>query len=154
MRDVYIVSAVRTPVGRRNGYLRDWLVPELLGAVLDEVVTRIDLDPGLVEDVVTGTVYQVGEQGFTLARTGVFASKLPDHVSGVSVNRQCGSSLTAIQICYAMIASNIMEVAVASGCELMSKYPIGSDIGGTLPDGRSQGVPYGQYYIDRVQGKF
>ncbi len=154
MRDVYIVSAVRTPVGRRNGYLRDWLAPELLGAVLDEVVTRIDLDPGLVEDVVTGTVYQVGEQGFTLARTGVFASKFPDHVSGLSVNRQCGSSLTAIQICYGMIASNIMDVAIASGCEIMSKYPIGSDIGGTLPDGRPQGVPYGQYYIDRVQGKF
>lgn len=154
MRDVYIVSAVRTPVGRRGGYLREWLVPELLGSVLDEAVARIDLDPGLVEDVVTGTVYQVGEQGFTLARLGVFASKLPDHVSGVSVNRQCGSSLTAIQICYAMIASNVMDVAIASGCEVMSKYPIGCDIGGTLPDGRPQGVPYGQYYIDRVQGKF
>ena len=153
MRDVYIVSAVRTPVGRRNGYLREWKAPELLGAVLDEVVARIDLDPALVEDVVTGTVYQVGEQGFTLARTGVFASKFPDHVAGVSVNRQCGSSLTAIQICYGMIASNVMDIAIASGCELMSKYPIGSDISGTLPDGRPQGDPYGPYYVNRVRGK-
>jgi acetyl-CoA acyltransferase len=154
MRDVYIVSAVRTPVGRRNGYLREWKAPELLGRVLDEVVTRIDLDPNLVEDVINGTVYQVGEQGFTLARTGVFASKFPDHVAGTSVNRQCGSSLTAIQLAYGMIASDTMDVVIASGCEIMSKYPIGSDMGGTLPDGRPQGDPYGQYYIDRVKGKF
>ena len=154
MRDVYIVSAVRTPVGRRNGYLREWKAPELLGAVLDEVVSRIDLDPNLVEDVINGTVYQVGEQGFTLGRSGVFASKFPDHVPGTSVNRQCGSSLTAIQMAYGMIASDTMDVVVASGCELMSKYPIGSDMGGTLPDGRPQGDVYGQYYIDRVQGKF
>jgi len=131
MRDVYIVSAVRTPVGRRNGYLREWKAPELLGAVLDEVVTRIDLDPNLVEDVINGTVYQVGEQGFTLARAGVFASKFPDHVSGTSVNRQCGSSLTAIQLAYGMIASDTMDVVIASGCEIMSKYPIGEKWGVT-----------------------
>ena len=154
MRDVFIVSAVRTPVGRRNGYLRNWLAPELLGLVLDEAIGRIDLDPALVEDVVTGTVYQVGEQGFTLARTGVFASKLPNEVPGVSVNRQCGSSLTAIQIGYAMIASNIMDVVIGSGCEIMSKYPIASDFNGTLPDGRPQGQPFGKYYMDRVKGKF
>jgi acetyl-CoA acyltransferase len=154
MRDVFIVSAVRTPVGRRNGYLREWTAPELLGTVLNEVVERVDLDPALVEDIVNGTVYQVGEQGFTLARTGGMASRLPDHVPGVSVNRQCGSSLTAIQIACGMIASNVMDVVIASGCELMSKYPIGSDIGGTLPDGRPQGVPYGEYYIKRVRGQF
>jgi acetyl-CoA acetyltransferase family protein len=154
MRDVYVVSAVRTPVGRRNGYLREWNAPELLGAVLNEVVERIDLDPGLVEDVVTGTVYQVGEQGMTIARTGVLASKFPESVPGASVNRQCGSSLTAIQTCYAMIASNMMDVAIGSGIEVMSKYPIGSDMGGTLPDGRPQGDPLGAYYFDRVKGKF
>jgi acetyl-CoA acetyltransferase family protein len=153
MRDVYIVSAVRTPVGKRNGYLREWKAPELLGVVLDEVVARIDLDPGLVEDVINGTVYQVGEQGFTLARSGVFASKFPDQVSGTSVNRQCGSSLTAIQLAHGMIASNTMDIVIASGCELMSKYPIGSDMGGTLPDGRPQGDCYGPFYIERVQGK-
>jgi len=154
MKDVYIVSAVRTPVGRRNGYLREWIAPELLGSVLDAVVDRVGLDPDLVEDIVTGTVYQVGEQGFTLARTGGMASRLPDHVPGVSVNRQCGSSLTAIQIACGMIASGIMDVVIASGCELMSKYPIGSDMGGTLPDGRPQGVPYSEFYFKRVRGKF
>ncbi len=154
MRDVYVVSTVRTPVGRRNGYLREWTAPELLGTVLNEVVARVDLDPALVEDVITGCVYQVGEQGFTIARMGVFASKLPDHVPGVSVNRQCGSSLTAIQIGYGMVASGVMDIVISSGIELMSKYPIGSDIGGTLPDGRAQGLPYGAFYIERVQGKF
>jgi len=154
MKDVFIVSAVRTPVGKRNGYLREWTAPELLGTVLDAVVERVDLDPALVEDIVNGTVYQVGEQGFTLARTGGLASHLPDHVPGVSVNRQCGSSLTAIQIACGMIASNVMDVVIASGCEIMSKYPIGCDVGGTLPDGRPQGLPYGEYYIKRVRGKF
>jgi len=154
MRDVYIVSAVRTPVGKRNGYLREWIAPELLGSVLDEVVKRVDIDPSLVEDVINGTVYQIGEQGFTLARTGVFASNLPNSVSGTSVNRQCGSSLTAIQLAYGMIASDTQDCIIASGCELMSKYPIGSDTGGTLADGRPQGQPFGDYYVKRIEGKF
>ncbi len=153
MRDVYIVSAVRTPVGRNNGYLRSWMVPELFGSILDAAVSRIDLDPGLVEDVIGGTVYQVGEQGSTLARTSVFASKLPDSVPGVSINRQCGSSLTAIQMAYGMIASNVMDVVIAGGCEVMSKYPIMCDYDGILPDGRPQGNPKGEYFLKRVKGR-
>ncbi len=154
MQDVYIVSAVRSAVGRRNGYLREWIAPELLGAILNAVVEKIDLDPGLVEEVINGTVYQVGEQGLTLGRTGIFASKLPNHVPGISVNRQCGSSLTSIQLAHGMIASGNMDIVIASGCELMSKYPIGSDYGGTLPDGRPQGMPFGMYYMDRVENQF
>jgi acetyl-CoA acetyltransferase family protein len=134
--------------------LREWKAPELLGEVLNEVVRRIDLDPALVEEVITGTVYQVGEQGFTIARTGVLASNFPAKVPGVSVNRQCGSSLTALQLCAGLIASNTIDIGIASGIELMSKYPIASDVGGTLPDGRPQGDPYGQYYVRRVEGKF
>ncbi len=153
MRDVYIVSAVRTPVGRNNGYLRNWMVPELFGSLLDAAVNRIDLDPGLVDDVIGGTVYQVGEQGATLARTSVFASKLPDSVPGVSINRQCGSSLTAIQMAYGMIASNVMDVVIAGGCEVMSKYPIMCDYDGILPDGRPQGNPKGEYFLKRVKGQ-
>jgi acetyl-CoA acetyltransferase family protein len=152
MRDVYIVSTARTPVGRRKGYLREWNAPELLGAVLDEAVARIDLDPALVEEVVTGTVYQVGEQGVTIARTGVLASKFPETVPGSSINRQCGSSLTAIQTAYALIASNMMDVAIGSGVELMTKYPIGSDTDGTLSNGQDMGNPFGQYYFERVKG--
>ena len=153
MQEVYIVSAVRTPVGRRNGYLRNRMVPELLGSVLNAAVDRIDLDPGMVNDVICGTVYQVGEQASTLARAGIFASKLPDSVPGVSINRQCGSSLTAIQMAYGMIASNTMDVIIAGGCEVMTKYPIMCDFDGVLPDGRPQGSPIGDYFIERVKGR-
>jgi len=152
MRDTYVVSAVRTPVGKRNGYLREWLPAELLGQVLDEVVDRAGIDPALVEDVINGTVYQIGEQGFCMGRLGVFASKLPDTVPGTSVNRQCGSSLTSIQMACGLIAANTHDVVIACGTELMSKYPIASDIGGTLPDGRPQGQPFGAFYMRRLKG--
>lgn len=149
VKDVFIVSAVRTPIGKQKGYLRNWTAPELLGAVLDEAVRRIDLDPALVEDVIGGTVYQVGEQGADFARMGVLASKLPITVPGVSVNRQCGSSLTALQLAYGMIASNTMDVVIACGCELMSKYTLGSDLNGTLFTGAPMGNPFGEFYTGK-----
>ena len=150
MEDVFVVSAARTPVGKNRGYLREWTAPELLGAILDEVVERIDLDPNEVEDVINGTVYQVGEQGFTLARTGVLASKnFPDTIPGISVNRQCGSSLSAVQIGAAMIASGTLDCVIASGCEILTKYTITSDLNGTLFTGAPMGNPYGEYYTSK-----
>jgi len=149
MNDVFVVSAVRTPVGRQNGYLRNWTAPELLGTVLNEAVRRINLDPALVDDVINGTVYQVGEQGFTLARMGILASSIPASVPGVSVNRQCGSSLTAIQLGSALIASGTMEVVIASGCEFMSRYTMFTDLNGTLYTGKPMGNPFGKFYTDK-----
>lgn len=150
MKDVFIVSAVRTPVGKNNGYLRNWTAPALLGTVLDEVVNRINLDPALVDDVINGTVYQIGEQGATLGRMGILASKkFPISVPGISVNRQCGSSLSAIQLAHGMIASGTMDVVIASGTELLSKYTIVSDLNGTLFNGKPMGTPYGKFYTDR-----
>jgi acetyl-CoA acetyltransferase family protein len=154
MEDVFVVSAVRTPVGKRNGYLREWSAPELLGHVLDDLVKRVDVDPAVVEDNVTGCVYQVGEQGFNIGRMGVFASKYPYQVPGTSVNRQCGSSLTAIQLACGMVGSGMVDVTAASGVEIMSKYPIGCDLDGKLPDGRPQGNPIGKYYMDRINNRF
>ncbi|HUT52473.1 MAG TPA: thiolase family protein [bacterium] len=153
MKDVFVVGAVRTPVGKRDGGLRLWNPPELLGFVLDELVKKVGIDPAIIEDNITGCVYQVGQQGFDVGRMGVLASKWPWQVPGVSVNRQCGSSLTAIQFAHGMIASGNMDVVMASGCEVMSKYPIGCDCDGKLPDGRPQGNPMGKFYVDRVQGK-
>ncbi|MBN1367509.1 MAG: hypothetical protein JW967_06260, partial [Dehalococcoidales bacterium] len=152
MRDVYVVSAVRTPVGKRNGYLREWTAPELFGFVLNEVVQRVGVDAGIIDDVICGTVNQVGEQGFCIGRTGLLASGFPETVPGMSINRQCGSSLTAIQIAYGMIASNTMDIIVAGGVETMTKYDISSDVGGTLPNGKPQGTPYGDYYLKRLHG--
>ncbi|SMC92840.1 acetyl-CoA acetyltransferases [Desulfocicer vacuolatum DSM 3385] len=150
MKEVYIVSAVRTPVGKQKGYLREWEAPRLLATVLDASIKKIDLDPNLVDDVITGCVYQVGEQGFTLARMGVLASDiLPETIPGIAINRQCGSSLSAIQMAHGMIASGNMDVVIASGCELMSKYTMLSDVNGTLYTKQPMGNPWGKLYMER-----
>lgn len=149
MRDVFIVSAARTAIGRNQGYLRGYTAPALLGAALNEVIRRIDLDPNLVDDVISGTVYQVGEQGFNLARNGLIEAGLPETMSGITVNRQCGSSLSAIQLASGMIAGGIMDVVIASGCEMMSKYSIMSDMNGTLFTGQPMGNPLTKSYIKR-----
>ncbi|PKN38098.1 MAG: acetyl-CoA C-acyltransferase [Deltaproteobacteria bacterium HGW-Deltaproteobacteria-2] len=149
MRDVFIVSAVRTPVGRRKGYYREYIAPELLALVLNEVVERVQLDVNQLDDVITGCVYQIGEQGFNIARMGVLSSRLPVTLGGISVNRQCGSSLSAIQLGAGMIAAGTMDTVIASGCELMSKYTISSDVQGTLPNGENAGHPITQLYLDR-----
>ncbi len=149
MKDVFVVSAVRTAVGRQKGYFREYLAPELLACALDEAVGRIRLDKSEVDDVVTGCVYQIGEQGFNLARMAVLASKLPETLGGITVNRQCGSSLSAIQIAAAMIASGTHDVVIASGCEVMSKYGIASDMNCTLANGQNAGHPIGAYYLNK-----
>ena len=135
MRDVFVVSAVRTPVARQRGYYREYIAPELLALVLNEVVERAHLDVKQLDDVITGCVYQIGEQGFNLARMGVLSSRLPETLGGISINRQCGSSLSSIQLGYGMIASGTMDVIIASGCELMTKYGIASDMNCTLSNG-------------------
>ncbi|MDY0040187.1 MAG: thiolase family protein, partial [Desulforhabdus sp.] len=89
------------------------------------------------------------EQGATLARMGGLASVLPMTVPAVSVNRQCGSSLTAIQLGYGMIASATMDIVIACGCELMSKYTLGSDLNGTLFNGLPMGNPFGEFYTSK-----
>ena len=149
MQDVFIVSAVRTPVGKQRGYYREYVAPELLALVLNEVVERVHLDAALVDDVITGCVYQIGEQGFNLARTGVLSSRLPVTLGGISVNRQCGSSLSAIQLGAGMIAAGMMDTVIASGCELMSKYGIASDMNCTLANGQNAGHPITQSYMER-----
>jgi len=149
MRDVFVVSAVRTAVGRQKGYFREYLAPELLACALNEAVTRISLDTAEVDDVITGCVYQVGEQGFNLARMGVLASNLPDTLGGITVNRQCGSSLSAIQIAASMIASGTHDAVIASGCEIMSKYGIASDMNCTMANGQNAGHPFGAFYLNK-----
>ncbi len=149
MKDVYVVSAVRTPVGKRKGFLREWKVPALLAASLKEAVSRADLDPALLDDVLVGTVYQMGEQGFTLARMGLLEAGFPETVPGISLNRQCGSSLSAIQTGYSAIASGMMDIVIAGGCEMMTKYTIMSDMNGTLYDGQPMGNPVTQNYLER-----
>ena len=149
MRDVFIVSAVRTPVGKQRGYYREYIAPELLALVLDEVVERVKIDVNLLDDVITGCVYQIGEQGFNLARMAILSSRLPVTLGGISVNRQCGSSLSALQLGAGMIAAGTMDAVIASGCELMSKYSIASDMNCTLSNGQNAGHPITKSYLER-----
>lgn len=149
MRDVFVVSTVRTPIGKQKGYLREYTAPVLLARVIDEAVSRIKLDVSLVDDVITGCVYQIGEQGFNLARMAVLESALPSTIGGITVNRQCGSGLSAIQIGAAMIDSGMMEVVIASGCELMSKYGLASDLNCTMANGQNAGHPITRSYMEK-----
>lgn len=155
MQEAVIVSAVRTPVGRRNGSLSGFRADELLGLVLREVVDRVGVDPSHVQDVLGGTVTQVGEQGFTLPRMAALAAGFPDDTPGVAINRQCGSSLTAINLAAAQIVAGWRDCLVACGCELMSKYAIAAEwLNLTLANGQPAGMPFGPAYLNRTGGKF
>ncbi len=155
MEEAFIVSAVRTPVGKRNGSLASFRADELLGLALREAVDRVGVDSAQVEDVVGGTVTQVGEQGFTLARMAVLAAGFPDDTPGVSINRQCGSSLTAVNFCAAQIIAGWRDCMIACGCEVMSKYAIAAEwMNLTLANGQPAGMPLGPAYLKRTGGKF
>ncbi len=155
MKEAFIVGAVRTPVGKKNGSLSTFRPDELLGIVLKEVVQRVGVEPALVEDVVGGTVTQVGEQGFTLPRMGALAAGFPDDTPGVSINRQCGSSLTALSFAAAEIIAGWRDCVIACGCEIMSRYSIAAEwLNLTLSNGKPAGMPFGAAYLNRTGGKF
>jgi acetyl-CoA C-acetyltransferase len=96
------------------------------GAVLDAIVDRSGIDPAAIEDVIMGCVSQGGEQGFQVGRGAVLASKLPESVPAVSIDRQCGSSQQAIQFAAQAILSGTQDVVIASGVESMTRVPMGS----------------------------
>jgi acetyl-CoA acyltransferase len=155
MEEAFIVSAVRTPVGKRNGSLSQFRADDLLGLVLREVVQRVGVDPAHVEDVIGGVVTQVGEQGFTLPRMAVLAAGFPDDIPGVAINRQCGSSLTALNFAAAQIVAGWRDCIIACGCELMTKYAIAAEwYNLTLANGQPAGMPLGPAYYSRTGGKY
>ncbi|HEY4026568.1 MAG TPA: thiolase family protein [Candidatus Dormibacteraeota bacterium] len=128
MREAVIVEAVRTPLGRRNGKLKD-LHPVVLGSmVLQEVVRRAGIEPGLVEDVVFGCVSQVGEQGLNVARNAWLTAGFPFETPATTVDRQCGSSQQAIHFAANLIQSGVADVTIAGGVESMSRVPMGSSV--------------------------
>jgi acetyl-CoA C-acetyltransferase len=128
MSDAYIVQAVRTAGGRRNGKLRGWHPADMAGEVLNALVERSGLDPKAVEDVILGCVSQVGEQAFHIGRNAVLASKLPDSVPAVTIDRQCGSSQQAIHFAAQAVMSGTQDVVIAAGVESMSRVPIGTPV--------------------------
>lgn len=150
MAEAYIVSAVRTAGGRRDGRLKGWHPSSLAGQVLNEVVDRAKADPDLVEDVVMGCVSQAGEQSSNVARNAVLASNLPEHVPATSVDRQCGSSQQALHFAAQAVMSGTMNCVIASGIEHMTRVPMG--LGVTLPAKEGFGVPNGPEIIEKYNG--
>jgi acetyl-CoA acyltransferase len=127
MRDVVIVEAVRSPMGKRNGGLSG-VHPVALGAeVLKEVVARAGVSPEMVEDVIYGCVSQVGEQAVNVARNVVLAAGFPIEIPGATVDRQCGSGQAAIHFAASLIQAGVLDIAVGGGVEAMSRIPIGSN---------------------------
>lgn len=125
MGEAYIVAAVRTAGGRRGGRLKDWHPVDLGAVVVDELMKRTGADPKLIEDVIFGCVDQAGEQSTNVARNVVLASKLPESVPGVSVDRQCGSSQQALHFAAQVVMSGSMDVVIAGGVEHMTRVPMG-----------------------------
>jgi acetyl-CoA C-acetyltransferase len=126
MTQAYIVEAVRTAGGRRGGALAGWHPADMAGEVLNALIDRTGLDPAAVEDVIMGCVSQVGEQSFHIGRNAVMASKLPDSVPAVSIDRQCGSSQQAIHFAAQAVMSGTQDVVIAAGVESMTRVPMGS----------------------------
>ena len=146
--DAVIVSAVRTPVGIGKpvkGVLSGIHPVDLSAIVLNSVTSRVGLDPALVDDVIWGAVSQVGEQSGNVARNAVLAAGFPEDVTGVSIDRQCGSSQQAVSFAAAGVIAGHYDIVIAGGVESMSRVPMFSNMVGG--DG-----PYSQSMHDRYDG--
>ncbi|HYA69225.1 MAG TPA: thiolase family protein [Acidimicrobiales bacterium] len=126
MPSAVIVDAVRTPVGRRNGRLSGWHAVDLAAQPLRALAERNDLDPALIEDVITGCTMTVGEQAMNIGRNAVLAAGFPDTVPGTTVDRQCGSAQQAVHFAAQAVMSGAMDIVIGAGIESMSRVPIGS----------------------------
>jgi len=149
MTEAYIVEAVRTAGGRKGGRLAGWHPADMAGEVLNALVERTGIDPKAIEDVIMGCVGQVGEQSLHIGRNAVLASKLPDSVPAVSIDRQCGSSQQAIQFAAQAVMSGTQDVVIAAGVESMTRVPMGTSA--ALPT--KQGIGVGPW-SKRIQERF
>ncbi|HYB28291.1 MAG TPA: thiolase family protein [Solirubrobacteraceae bacterium] len=147
-REVVIVEAVRTPIGRghkEKGYYKDVHPNELLGRCYSEVIERAGIDAGEVEDVVAGCVQQYGEQSWNVGRNAWLQAGLPIETPATTVDRQCGSAQQAVNFAAALIAAGVHDAAIGSGVEHMGHVPMG--IGLKWVD--DVGIPYPPALMDR-----
>src|SRR5918998_2447472 len=127
-REVVIVEAVRTPIGRghpEKGYYKDTHPNELLAKTYTEVIERAGIEPSEVEDVITGCVQQYGEQMFNVGRNAWLQAGLPVETPATTVDRQCGSAQQAVNFGAALVASGVHEAVIGSGVEHMGHIPMG-----------------------------
>ena len=147
MAEAYIVGAVRTPVGRRNGGLSGINPVDLAAHALRELLARTGADPGAVEDVIMGCVSQIGPQSLDIARQAWLSAGLPEHVPGVTIDRQCGSSQQAVHFAAQAVLSGTQDLVIAAGVESMSVVPMGSTV--MLAAEKGMPLPFGQGWKDR-----
>jgi acetyl-CoA acetyltransferase family protein len=127
--DAYIVDAVRSPIGKRNGALASVRADELAAQVMNGLVERVDLEPGEIEDVQMGCVTQIGEQALNVGRVAVLVAGWPETVCAATTDRQCGSSMQTAFSATAAVQAGHLDVVVAAGVENMSRVPMGSNLG-------------------------
>jgi len=132
-----IVDAVRTAGGRRHGMLSGWHPVDLAAEILQAVVTRNDVDPAQVDDVIMGCVIQVGAQAVNVGRNAVLAAGFPESVPATTVDRQCGSSQQAMHFAAQAVMAGQYDIVVAAGVEVMSLVPMGASVG------HGVGLPFG-----------
>ena len=145
MSTAYIVDAVRSPVGRRGGSLAEIHSADLGAHSIRALIDRTGIDPGAVDDVILGATDTLGSQAGNIARTAWLVTGFPDHVPGVTVDRQCGSSQQAVHFAAQAIMSGTQDLVIAGGVQNMSAIPIsaamivGEQYGFTTPFAQSPG---------------
>lgn len=152
MRDAVIVEAVRTPLGKRKGALSGVHPVDLSAHVLRALAERSGIDPTLVDDVIWGCVSQVGDQTFDIGRTAPLAAGWPETVTGVTVDRQCGSSQQSVHFAAAGLIAGHYDLVVAGGVESMSRVPMGSAVGEGDPLGDGFKARYGATFPNQGLG--
>ena len=143
MPNAVIVDAVRTPGGKRGGQLKNWHAVDLASEALKAIQERNDLDPALVDDVITGCVMQVSEQSLNVGRNAVLAAGWPESVPATTIDRQCGSSQQALHFAAQGVMSGAYDIVVANGVEAMTRTPMGSSVV------RELGFPFGPRVMSR-----
>ena len=128
MTDAFILAATRTPIGKRGGALASLRPDDLAAQNLQALVSRADLDPAHVEDVIMGCVTQIGEQGMNIARSAALIAGFPISVPGTTVNRLCGSSLQSVNFATQAVMSGMHDLVIGAGVESMTRVEMGSDI--------------------------
>ena len=169
MPTAVIVDTIRTPLGRRNGRLKEWHPVDLAAETLKALTDRTGVDPAAIDDVVMGCVMQVGEQSINIARNAVLAAGWPETVPATTVDRQCGSSQQAVHFAAQGVIAGAYDVVVAAGVEVMTRVPMGASVaagkygfpfgpkvtaryvpeGGLVPQGISAELVADQFGINR-----
>jgi len=142
MRDVFIVEAARSPIGKRGKGLAGLMPADLLGAVQAAALTRAKLPPEAIGQLVGGCVSQINQQSFNIARIAWLSQGLPMEIAATTVDSQCGSSQQATSLAAAMIGAGMEEVVMSCGLEMMSRVPLGSNMAGGAPMGASYMAHY------------